>query len=164
MIAPAAVTTRIAASHPTWAPAKQRVSFQLTRLRQLVAVESIILSLICLLDLCSTLFWVAYRDAAEANPLMAFYLKNHGVTGFILAKCVFMAMPLMIAEWARRHNPRFVHKALRLAIFAYLTLYLLGVSQINGGAMVAARAIGIHTPATDVAPDDTGYIDPTESK
>lgn len=108
-----------------------------------IAPESIILAAVCLLDLMTTLFWVAYRDAAEANPLMAFYLERHGVAGFVVAKFLLFLMPLVIAEYGRRHSPRFVRNALRCGIAAYLGLYLLGVARINGGIVGAARAAGI---------------------
>jgi hypothetical protein len=134
-----------------------------------IAPESVILAAVCLLDLATTLFWVAYRDAAEANPLMAFYLDNHGFAGFIAAKMVLLAMPLVIAEWARRRSPRFVRGALRLTILAYLTLYVFGVAQINGGISVfASHILGSKTAvAASVDMEDTGYApspDATESE
>ena len=96
-----------------------------------VAWESYTLAAICLLDLLTTLFWVSYRDAAEGNPLMAFYLKNGGTPAFIAAKLVLCAMPLFVAEWARRTRPRFVRSALRFGIIAYITLYGVGVVHVN---------------------------------
>ncbi len=95
------------------------------------ATESFILAAVCLLDLASTLFWVAYRDASEGNPIMAYYLTHGGTHTFILAKLVLLVMPLLIAEWARLSRPRFVQTALRVGIAAYLGLYGVGVLHIN---------------------------------
>ena len=96
-----------------------------------LAPESVVLAVICLLDLCSTIFWVSYRHATEGNPVMAYYLTHWGIAGFAAAKMVLLAMPLLIAEYARRTNPRFVHNALRFGIIGYISLYSLGVFQIN---------------------------------
>lgn len=99
-----------------------------------IALETYALAAICLLDLVTTLFWVSYRNASEGNPLMAFYLRNGGTAGFILAKIVLCAMPLFVVEWARRARPRFVQWGLRFGIAAYLTLYGLGVVHVNNVA------------------------------
>lgn len=96
-----------------------------------IAPESFILATICLLDLGTTLFWVSYRDAAEGNPIMSYYLQHFGPYAFIGAKCVLFLMPLLIAEWARRLRPRFVHNALRVGVVGYLAVYGLGVAQVN---------------------------------
>lgn len=102
-----------------------------------IAPESWVLALICLADLSTTLFWVSYRDAAEGNPLMNFYLKSFGPYAFIGAKCILFLMPLLIAEWARRHRPRFVRGALRFCVIGYLACYCLGVAQVNRTAAQA---------------------------
>jgi hypothetical protein len=99
--------------------------------RRIIALESYALAAICLLDLATTLFWVSYRNAAEGNPLMAFYLHHGGVPAFIAAKLVLCAMPLFVVEWARRMRPHFAHSLLRFGIVAYLTLYVLGVVHVN---------------------------------
>lgn len=98
-----------------------------------VSVETVILAVICLLDLVSTVYWVGHIDAEEGNPLMAFYLTHGGVAAFAAAKGVLCFGPLAVAEWARRHHPRFVHAALRCGIAGYIGLYGLGVHHINRG-------------------------------
>ncbi len=99
--------------------------------RRIIALESYALGAICLLDLATTLFWVSYRNAAEGNPLMAFYLQHGGLPAFIGAKLVLCAMPLFIVEWARRIRPHFAHSLLRVGIVAYVTLYGIGVAHVN---------------------------------
>ena len=96
-----------------------------------ITLESYVLAAICMLDLATTVFWVSYRNAAEGNPLMAFYLHHGGTAGFIAAKLVLIAPPLFIAEWARRTRPEFVRRSLRLGICAYIGLYGVGVAHVN---------------------------------
>ena len=95
------------------------------------APESFILAALCLLDLSSTIWWVAYRSASEGNPLMAYYLAHGGFVGFALVKIVLFIAPLFITEWARQKHPRFVRAALRVGAAAYAGLYLLGVAHVN---------------------------------
>lgn len=99
--------------------------------RRVVAPESVVLAAICSLDLLTTCFWVQYRQAAEGNPLMNWYLQSGGTAAFVCVKFVLFLLPLFIAEWARRMRPQFVCGALRTAIAAYVTLYGLGVAQLN---------------------------------
>jgi len=122
-----AVTAAVAAAVPA-AVAAHRRSYRLP-----VSIETLILAVICLLDLVSTVYWVRHIDAEEGNPLMAFYLHHGGVAAFAIAKAILCFGPLAVAEWARRHHPRFVHAALRCGIAGYVGLYGLGVFHINKG-------------------------------
>jgi hypothetical protein len=94
------------------------------------SVESIVLSTICLADLASTIFLVSYRGAEEGNPLMNYYL-HQGIGPFIFAKLILFVIPLCVAEWARRHRPKFVQQALRFAVGAYLLAYVSVFIQAN---------------------------------
>ena len=125
--------------------------------RAKIAPESYLLAAICLLDLATTVFWVSYRDASEGNPVMAFYLEQGGTPVFIAAKLMLLIPPLFIAEWARRTRPRFVHAALRFGIFAYFTLYGLGVMHVNRAeAMHAAdeATLAVASHGSDPLPGD----------
>lgn len=104
-----------------------------------LARESYILLAICLVDFIFTAWLVSSRRGTEGNPLMSFYLHS-GWGALIAAKVVLVAMPIFIAEWARRYRPVFVHRALRVAIVAYLSLYV--VAFANG----AISASGGHVP------------------
>jgi hypothetical protein len=49
-------------------------------------------------------------------------------------KFATLAMAVGLAEWYRRHNPRFVRRWLRAGALAYLTLWVVGaaVSSLVG--------------------------------
>lgn len=92
--------------------------------------QTYFLIIIGLLDLVSTIYLLSYAGAAEANPLMA-RLLSHGVGVFVLAKVALIVGPLAILEWARRYRPALANRALSLALYAYLGLYVLGVARAN---------------------------------
>lgn len=98
-----------------------------------LAKESYIILAICLLDLILTGWLIDTKRATEGNPIMSFYLSNNGIGMMIAAKIVLIAMPLFVAEWARRYRPRFVHRALRIAIAIYISLYILAF--VNAGIL-----------------------------
>lgn len=85
--------------------------------------ESIILLLICGLDLLSTCWLISTGRAVEGNTVMSFYLYKSWVL-LVAAKLTLSVLPVFILEWCRRYRPRFVHKMLRLTIATYLGLYL----------------------------------------
>lgn len=99
--------------------------------RPLLSPESGLLAAICLLDLLTTCFWIRYREAVEGNPIMAWYLARGGTASFVFIKFMLCALPLFVAEWARRTRPRFVQAALRFTIAAYVTSYGVGVAHLN---------------------------------
>jgi len=103
-----------------------------------VTRETWILAAICLVDLITTLWFVRHGGASEGNPVMNFYLQQ-GVLPFVVAKCVLFLGPLLVLEWARRRNPRFVLTMLRVGIALYLGLYGAVVWRINTGD--AAREV-----------------------
>lgn len=77
-----------------------------------------------------TAWLIGSRHGVEGNPLMSYYLSN-GWVALIVAKLVLVAMPIFIAEWARRSRPEFVRRALRVAIAVYLSMY--AVAFVNVG-------------------------------
>ncbi|HLK59784.1 MAG TPA: DUF5658 family protein [Chthonomonadaceae bacterium] len=94
------------------------------------ARESWVIAAIGLADLVTTLVWMRCYGADEANPLFAFFWQ-HGAWAFIAAKGFFLLGPLLVLEWARRRDPRFVLLASRVVIVAYLLLYIVGVARLN---------------------------------
>ena len=96
-----------------------------------VLPETIILTVIGCLDLLSTVYFVATRQAVEANPLFGLLLNVTGPWGFVLFKALFLGIPLTIAELARRHNEPFVRSALRMGIILYLGLYAIAFARSN---------------------------------
>ncbi len=96
-----------------------------------VLPETTFLAIIGCLDLLTTVFWIATGRAMEANPLMAAVLHTTGRWGFAIAKALFLAVPLTIAELARRRHPVFVRWALRVAIVLYLGAYAFSWLRFN---------------------------------
>ena len=94
--------------------------------------ESYVILGICLLDLVLTYWLIHTKQATEGNPIMSYYLSN-GIGMMIAAKMVLIAMPLFVAEWARRYRPQFVRRALRIAIAIYISLYV--IAFVNAGIL-----------------------------
>ena len=92
--------------------------------------ESWIILAIGMLDLTTTLIWVAQRGAQEANPIFRYYLEL-GPLWFIAMKFVCLLCPILIFEWARKHRPKVVLYGARFAIAGYLLLYLVGIARLN---------------------------------
>lgn len=95
--------------------------------------ESIVLIVICTLDLAATLLFMNTKDAMEGNPIMAFYL-NYGIGTFIVAKLALIFLPVCIFEWSRQYKPDFVRFMLRATIAAYVLTYAVLFLTINVGA------------------------------
>ena len=110
-----------------------------------LARESWALAVICTVDLITTIYLVQNHGAAEANPVMRYFLEL-GYVAFIIAKAFMFVIPLAILEWARRRQPAFVRGMLRVGIVLYLGSYGAVVWRIN------ARADGeAYTPEETVA-------------
>src|SRR5207249_10249646 len=76
--------------------------------------QTVTLAAIGIADLITTLLFVGMANAAEANPLMARFLKM-GPIVLIQAKLLMLLIPLVIIEMARRKNPQFVRSAVNVA-------------------------------------------------
>ena len=98
-----------------------------------VLPETTLLAFIGSLDLFTTMFLIASGQAWEANPFMAPLLHAYGPRGLILGKFFLLAGPLVVAESARKRNPAFVRKALRVCILLYVLLYFVGFARLNHG-------------------------------
>jgi hypothetical protein len=96
-----------------------------------VLPETTALAVIGCLDLVSTIYLIGAQRAGEANPLMATLLHEFGPLGLIGGKVALLAGPLVIAELARKRNPRFVQSALRVGIVLYLAFYAIGFTRLN---------------------------------
>ena len=105
--------------------------------RLALAKESYIILAICLIDLVLTGWLIHTKQATEGNPIMSFYLSD-GIGMMIAVKMVLIAMPLFVAEWARRYRPRFVHRALRLVIAIYISMYI--IAFVNAGIFASEFA------------------------
>ncbi len=98
-----------------------------------ISRESIIIAVIGMVDMVTTLIMVQ-RGAWEGNPIFEYYLAM-GVPWFILMKSIFILAPIFLLELARRHRPVFTKWASRVAIMAYLGLYVIGVMHLNPALM-----------------------------
>jgi len=96
-----------------------------------IAIESVLLGSLCLFDLVSTVCLIHMGVAAEANPLLDFYIRNGGMISFAAAKILLSMGPLFALEVLRRRHPRFVQGLLRLGIVLYVTTYGLGGALAN---------------------------------
>jgi hypothetical protein len=89
-----------------------------------VLPETRAIALVGCFDMLATVYLLATHRAAEGNPVMAGILAQYGPAAFIALKVALLAVPLVIAEYARRHSPEFVPKALRIGLIAYVVLLL----------------------------------------
>lgn len=99
--------------------------------KSFVLPETTALVIIGGLDLLTTIYFLATRQAYEANYLFNIILKDYGPLGFILAKALLLALPLTVAELARKQNEPFVRMALRVGIVGYIGLYTYSFIQSN---------------------------------
>lgn len=95
-----------------------------------IAKESLLIAIIGLADLITTVMWIHFHGAEEANPVFAQLLKL-GVVWFALMKLLLLVGPIYLLEWARHRRPRFTLYASRFAISAYCGLYAIGVLHLN---------------------------------
>lgn len=96
-----------------------------------IAKESLIIAVLGTIDLITTIVFIRHHGAEEANPIFRFFW-NIGLPMFILAKIMLTACPLLVLEWARKRNPRFVMFGMRSAIAGYVFMYGLGFLHLNG--------------------------------
>ncbi len=87
-----------------------------------VLPETRALAAIGCVDLLATVYFISTEQASEANPLMAGILDNSGPIGFVIFKALMLAIPLIVVELARKKNPIFVQKALKVGVGAYVAL------------------------------------------
>lgn len=96
-----------------------------------VLPETTVLMVLGLLDMLTTIFFLATGQAREANPLFDGILHAFGPLGFIAFKALLLGGPLTLAEWARKRNEPFVRSALRLGILLYVGLYIINFLRFN---------------------------------
>lgn len=95
-----------------------------------VSTESLILIVICTLDMLSTLFFVNRGSAMEQNPLMAACLR-HSVMTFVLVK-IASFVPFVIAiELYRKKDAAFAQIVCRCAIVLYVVTFVVLTLGIN---------------------------------
>jgi len=93
--------------------------------RRPVLLESSALTLVCTLDMLSTLYLIRAHIAIESNPWMAVLLA-HSYAAFLAVKGATFLVPIAILEILRPVRPELVQRALRTCLFGYLAMYLIG--------------------------------------
>lgn len=84
--------------------------------------EALILGLICTLDMITTLWWVIFGQATEANSVLSWTFKSHPAT-FVLVKCATCLPALILAPRLAERRKTFTVWLLRAIIVAYVGLY-----------------------------------------
>lgn len=81
---------------------------------------------LCTADMLSTLYWYLHGEATERNPLLSHWLAK-SVTAFCIAKLVSFVPLLVICAIYRRRYPKLIVFGLRVAIIAYVGIYVASV-------------------------------------
>jgi len=110
-----------------------------------IAKETWVILFIGVVDLISTIMFIQNHGAEEANPIFRRYWEM-GLLAFIFAKMALLLGPLVVLEWARKRNPRFVYWSLRGAIAAYLVLYGIGFIRMNTPVAHAEEVTALPPP------------------
>jgi hypothetical protein len=104
-----------------------RVSFRgPLLLRRAGEREAFLLTLICALDMYTTLYWVLTGHATEANPRLAWTFNHHPVW-FVVVKCASCLPALFLAPYLAQRRPQFTVWLLRTIIVTYLAYYFVNV-------------------------------------
>jgi len=85
--------------------------------------EALLLSLICMADMATTLWWVVTGVAAEANPVLAWTFESHPAV-FVLVKGATCVPALILAPRLAQRHRRFTVWLLRGIALLYVALYL----------------------------------------
>lgn len=90
-----------------------------------VLFESLLLVLVTMADIAWTIYVVGSGMAVEANPLMA-RLLEHGPAVFTFVKLLYLLPLILVCEWLRTFQPRFATTSVRLALWGYVAIYVIG--------------------------------------
>lgn len=96
------------------------------RMRRVGEKEAFVLTLICALDMITTLFWVVSGLAIESNGLLAWTFNHHPVA-FVLVKLAAFLPALILAPKLAQRHPTFTVWLLRVIIVAYIGWYVMNV-------------------------------------
>ncbi len=132
-----------------------------------IAKETVIIGVLGTIDLITTIIFIQHHGAEEANPIFRLFW-NIGLPAFIAAKVLLTVCPLLVLEWARKRNPRFVQMGMRSAIAGYMMMYGFGFLHLNGPGAderdVRAAQISYSTEIAENIPpiEDTRMIEERE--
>jgi len=89
--------------------------------------EALLLTLVCALDMFTTLFWVMTGRATEANGGLAWTFHVHPFW-FVVVKCASCFPALLLAARLAERRPRFTVWLLRVICFTYVAYYCANVA------------------------------------
>jgi len=88
--------------------------------------EALLLTLVCALDMDSTLWWVLTGRAHEANKLLAWTFQINPLI-FVFVKCATCLPALLLAPRLAKDHPTLTRFLLRAILVAYLVSYVVGI-------------------------------------
>lgn len=89
--------------------------------------EALFLTLLCALDMYTTLWWVLNGHAVEANPHLEWTFRLNNPVLFVFLKCATCLPALLLAPLLAQRHPLLVTWLLRGVIVAYIGVYLASV-------------------------------------
>jgi len=92
-------------------------------LKKPVHLSTAVLLTIATFDLITTLLWLN-MGGLEGNPLFAFVATNYGSVGLVVAKMVYLVVPVSLLEFVRVKKPRSGEIGTWLAAGLYAALYV----------------------------------------
>jgi hypothetical protein len=92
---------------------------------------NVVLLAVGLMDLVTTLFWLATGRVIEVNPIMAAVLQA-GIVLFIFVKIATLGAYVTVMEWYRRNrNPIFARAVGSFTVLAYISIYVVSFYSVN---------------------------------
>ena len=86
-----------------------------------VRLSTLVLVTVAMFDLVSTLVWMN-AGQGEGNPFFA-NLAAHGSLAFVGGKLLFLALPVVLIEWARTKRPLTAEIGTWIAALGYVYLW-----------------------------------------
>jgi multisubunit Na+/H+ antiporter MnhB subunit len=97
-------------------------------LKRPIHASTVVLTSIALVDMITSLilFRMGYT---EANHLFR-WLLHFGVAAFVGFKFVFLAIPILVLEYARTINPKSAEQGTWLAVLLYCAFYAINLTRM----------------------------------
>lgn len=97
-------------------------------LKRPIHASTIVLTSIALIDMITSLvlFRMGYR---EANHLFR-WLLQFGIPAFVGFKFLFLAIPIVLLEYARIHRPKSAEQGTWLAVVLYCAFYAMNLVRM----------------------------------
>ena len=86
--------------------------------------ETIVLTVLCFVDMVYTEYVVLAKLAVESNPLLAWSF-SHGIWCFFVLKLMSFMIPIVIIELIKKKCPS-ARNWLKIGIIMYILIYIIG--------------------------------------